>query len=79
MDRKMSAGNEKPSALARVPWHQVIRLGEDVRGALIPLSTQCLATWRSTVSPRAAWRREARRGAAWLQWQIQSAQQSFFG
>ena len=30
MDRKMSAGNEKPSALARAPWRQVVRLGEDV-------------------------------------------------
>ena len=28
MDRKMNAGNEKPSALARTPWHQVVRLRE---------------------------------------------------
>jgi hypothetical protein len=50
MDRKMNAGNEKPSALARTLWHRVVRLREDVRGPLIPLSPQCLARWRSTVS-----------------------------
>ena len=31
----MNSGNEKPSALARTLWHQVVRLCEDVRRALI--------------------------------------------